>query len=68
MIKQKPIKTHKEIAERIMNHLWGRKGFEWDTGSASHRSFLSWSQHNFKRLKKMQWIKIYAEARKRLDL
>jgi hypothetical protein len=66
MIPQKLITNHKEIADRVMKHIWGKEGFEWDRGSASHRSFMTWAQRNFKRLKKLQWLEIYTEARKRL--
>ena len=60
---QNPITDHKVIAERVMNHLWGKKGKDWDVSSKAHGYWKRWSRKHFSRLKEMKWHQIYKEAR-----
>jgi hypothetical protein len=64
MIPQKPITDYKEVASRIMSHLWGNGLFDWDANSPGHRFWKRWAKKHFNRLKKMSWLDIYKEARK----
>lgn len=59
MLKQKPIKSHLEIARRIMIHIWGKEILRWDNHSPAHMYWKRWSKKNFSYLKKLSWRQIY---------
>jgi hypothetical protein len=67
MIPQKPITNYKEIGLRIMKYLFGREGRGWDRNSPAWKSWMTYSRIHFRELKKMQWMAIYALAKKRLE-
>lgn len=58
LIPQKPITDYKEIAKRIMNHIWR----DWDENSPAHNHWKRYAKKNFKSLKKKQWREIYKIA------
>jgi len=72
MIPQKPIKSYLNIAQRIMNHIWGKQKNSlylfspgWDNNSPAHMFWKRWAKRNFIKLRKLQWNKIYKLAREK---